>query len=587
MSENRFDAIIVGSGFGGSVSAYRLAEAGLRVCVLERGRAYPPQEFPRSPYRLRQNVWDPSQGLYGMFNFWTFSNVEAVISSGLGGGSLIYANVLLRKDEKWFVREDPHDGSYEHWPVTYHDLEPHYEAAERMLGAQRFPFEHPPYDRTARTRAFQAAAEEAGLEWQLPHLAITFANEGRPPVPGEPIVERWPNYHGRSRQTCVLCGECVLGCNTGSKNTLDHTYLSAAKHLGADIRPLSEVRTLAPRPGGGYRVQYVSHQPPDTDWPQPHDTSQLPLQVLDAPILVLGAGTLGSTYLLLKSRGDFPGLSPRLGAGFNGNGDLYAMARRAKQDDGRPLVLDPGHAPAITSAVRVADVVDGGSARGHYVEDCGYPEHLSWVMEALAGPGIARRTVALLARRLAERLTGTRRSDISADVAALLGDTETSVSSMPLLGMGREVPDGRMYLQDGRLEVDWRLDASRAYFNGLTNSMRALAAALNADFSTNPTFWLDRVVTVHPLGGCPMGQSPDTGVVDAHGQVFGYPGFFVADGSVMPGPVGPNPSLTIAALADRFAEAMIRHHRGATTHPAVVPPTERPPSTEGPPSTQA
>lgn len=572
MSEYPFDAIVVGSGFGGSVSAYRLAEAGLRVCVLERGRAYPPNSFPRSPHRLRQNVWDPSAGLYGMFNFWTFRKIEAVISSGLGGGSLIYANVLLRKDERWFVREDPHDGTYERWPVSYRDLEPHYEAAERMLGAQPFPLDHPPYDATARTHAFRAAAERAGLEWQLPNLAITFANEGRPPAPGEAIVERWPNYHGRSRQTCVLCGECVLGCNSGSKNTLDHNYLSAAKHLGADIRPLSEVRALAPRPGGGYRVHYVRHDPPDGDWPRPQDTSRLPLETLEAPLVVLGAGTLGSTYLLLKNRPAFPGLSSHLGSRFNGNGDLYAAARRAKRDDGTPLVLDPGHAPAITSAVRVPDVLDGGRVRGHYVEDCGYPEHLSWALEAMGAPGIARRTLKLVARRLRERLSGDRRSDMSADVAALLGDTVGSATSMPLLGMGRDVPDGRMFLRRGRLEVDWRLDASRAYFEDLTASMRTLAEAMNARFSTNPTFWLDRVVTVHPLGGCPMGEHAATGVVDDHGEVFGYPGLFVADGAVMPGPVGPNPSLTIAALADRFAERMIQRHRSAATYPAFPPP---------------
>ena len=118
MDETHFDAVIVGSGFGGSVMAFRLAEAGLRICLLERGKAYPPGSFPRSPYRMWDNFWDPSEGLYGLFHFWTFRHLSTLVASGLGGGSLIYANVLMRKDEKWFVKEDRSKGGYEYWPVT-------------------------------------------------------------------------------------------------------------------------------------------------------------------------------------------------------------------------------------------------------------------------------------------------------------------------------------------------------------------------------------------------------------------------------------------------------------------------------------
>jgi cholesterol oxidase len=140
-SDSHFDAVIVGSGFGGSVTAYRLAEAGLDVCVLERGKAYPPGEFPRAPQRMQKNFWDPSEGLHGMYNIWSFNELGAVVCSGLGGGSLIYANVLIRKDEKWFVKEDLRNGGHEYWPVTRADLDPHYDRVEKMLGAQRYPRE--------------------------------------------------------------------------------------------------------------------------------------------------------------------------------------------------------------------------------------------------------------------------------------------------------------------------------------------------------------------------------------------------------------------------------------------------------------
>ena len=169
MSE-RFDAVVVGSGFGGSVMAYRLAQGGLRVCLLERGKAYPPGSFSRTPFEMRNNFWDPSERRYGLFDIWSFRGMSAIVSAGLGGGSLIYANVLLRKDPAWFVDDTP-GGPPRPWPVSYEDLEPHYEAAEAMLGAQRYPFDVAPYSETAKTHATRYAASALGLDWQLPPLA--------------------------------------------------------------------------------------------------------------------------------------------------------------------------------------------------------------------------------------------------------------------------------------------------------------------------------------------------------------------------------------------------------------------------------
>ena len=134
-SEEHFDAVVVGSGFGGSVTAFRLAEAGMRVCLLERGKAYPPGSFPRSPWGTSRNLWDPSEGLHGLMNVWEFRGLGGIVASGLGGGSLLYSNVLIRKDASTFVREDLDRGGWEHWPVTYEDLEPHYARHEAMLDA--------------------------------------------------------------------------------------------------------------------------------------------------------------------------------------------------------------------------------------------------------------------------------------------------------------------------------------------------------------------------------------------------------------------------------------------------------------------
>jgi cholesterol oxidase len=552
--------VVVGSGFGGSVTAYRLAEAGRRVCLLERGKAYPPGSFPRSPRGLSRNFWDPSAGRLGMFDVWSFSGLDALISSGLGGGSLIYANVMIRKDEKWFVR-DGDAPAHEYWPVTRADLEPHYDRAETMLAVQKYPFEREPYASTPKTRALKDAAERLNYDWFLPDLAVTFANEGSAPVPGEPIREREPNLHGRTRYTCRLVGECDVGCNYGSKNSLDYTYLSAAHRLGADLRTLHEVRTFRPRDGGGFEITYVVH---DAELEgQPRDTHKLPLQTMTADHLIVSAGTLGSTFLLLKNRAAFPGLSPALGTHFCGNGDLLTFAIRCTdRRNGRPepAVIDPNLGPVITSAVRFGDELDGDGAngRGFYIEDAGYPDFISWMMEVADEPRAlwAWRKVAW--RLLRKWLQHKPETNISDAVSAVFGDSALSAGLLPLLGMGRDVPDGRMHLVDEKLEVDWsKGGASRDYFDRVRGAMHELSDELGAQFKDNPIWWLNRVITVHSLGGCPMGRNAGEGVVDAWGRVYGVPGMHVADGSVMPGPVGPNPSLTIAALADRFADAII------------------------------
>jgi cholesterol oxidase len=561
-TDTHFDAVIVGSGFGGSVSAYRLAEGGLRVCVLERGKAYPPGTFARRPRELAANVWDPSEGGHGLFNVWSFRGIEAVISSGLGGGSLIYANVLLRKDEKWFTQRRPDGRGYETWPVGYADLEPHYEAVETMLGGQRLPFASAGYSNTAKTRAMQEAAAELGLHWELANLAVTFANPGRPPVPGETIVPgAYPNLHGRTRLTCRMCGECDIGCNDGSKNTLDHTYLSAAKHLGADIRTRAEVRTIAPLDGGGYAVEYVEHVPENEG--QRTRTDRLPRVRVTADRLIMAAGALGSPYLLLKHRKALPGIGRALGTRFCGNGDLLGFAVRAKHDNGEPRWLDASRGPVITSYIRVPDEVDvddgagrGGGA-GYYVEDAGYPIAVDWLLEGTTVHGTTRRLVGFAGRRLWSRISRNPRSDLSAEIGELLGDADLSAASLPLLGMGRDVPDGVMRLRRGMLDIKWSTRTSARFFSRLDGTMREMARVWGADFQPNPLSRLHRVITVHPLGGCPMADTPARGVVDGAGQVFNHPGLYVADGSVMPGPVGANPALTIAAFADRMSERIL------------------------------
>lgn len=562
MHELHFDTIIVGSGFGGSVMAYRLAEAGLRVCLLERGKAYPPGSFPRSPYRMRDNFWDPSDHLYGLFQFWSFRHLSALVASGLGGGSLIYANVLMRKDERWFVQEDLANGGYEYWPVTRADLDPHYDRVEHMLRPQRYPFAHAPYNTTSKTIAFMAAAGRLGLKPFLPELAITFANDGEPPVTGEPIREAHANLHGRTRSTCRLCGECDVGCNYGSKNTLDYTYLSAAARCGAELRTGCEVVSFAPRRSGGYRVRYRIHAPARADGEQ-HATDRQ-LHTLTADRLVLSAGALGSTYLLLKNRSAFPHLSRRLGTRFCSNGDLLTFAVKRTADsaaNGMPEVIDPGYGPVITAAALVDKSSDGEAERGMYLEDAGFPEHVAWMLGLFDMP---RPLLRVIGQRFLWYWFG-RGPDTKLDreLSQLLRATVASAGILPILSMGRDIPNGSMFLRDGKLDIAWKKSLSNPYYHRARDMARRLAAQLSSELWENPIWHLGRVITVHPLGGCPMGRSAAEGVVDAYGEVFNYPGLYVVDGSIMPGPVGTNPSLTIAAIADRCADRLIERHQSA------------------------
>ncbi|MET7458008.1 GMC oxidoreductase [Streptomyces sp. NPDC005574] len=552
------DTVVVGSGFGGSVTACRLAESGQSVVVLERGKPYPPGSFPRSPADMARNFWDPSKGLHGLFDIWSFRGLEGVVSSGLGGGSLIYANVLLRKDERWFVNESPlPGGGYENWPISRADLDPHYDQVESMLGATPYP-----YAGTPKTQALHQAAHQLGLPVSRPPLAVSFAHRpGAPPVQGAPIDEpAFGNLHGSPRSTCRLCGECDVGCNYGAKNTLDHTYLSAARHHGADLRTRCEVRSFAPRPGGGYDVHYVVHDP-DREGRRTA-TDRLPVLRIACRRLVLAAGTFGTTYLLLRNRAALPGLSSALGTRFCGNGDLLGLVLRAGAgaDEGRPLRLDSSRGPVITSAIRVGDELDqnGSTGRGCYIEDAGYPDFVAWLAESSQLPGSVRRLLGFGLHRLLARLGAGPSSHISSELALLLGPGVFSASSLPLLGMGRDVPDGRMRLRRGSLDVDWTSLTSRAYFERARATMRDIAGALGGDFLDNPLWWWgNRVITVHPLGGAPMGRHPGEGVCDDGGEVFGFPGLYVLDGALLPGAVGANPSLTIAAVADRACDRIL------------------------------
>ncbi len=591
MSEH-FDAVIIGSGFGGAVMTYRLAEAGMRVCLLERGRAYPPNSFPRTPDKLAKNFWDPSEGLYGMFNVWSFKGSGALVSSGLGGGSLIYANVLKRKDEKWFKDEQP-DGSYKPWVVQYAQLERHYAEIEKMMNAQKYPLAHKPFNETKKTLAMQECAEkisEADLrcEWIPLNLAVTFKSKKvsspdedlpkNPPLVGAKIEEEFKNIHSiragyeMPRSTCRLCGECDIGCNYGSKNTLDFNYISAAIHqkIPADVRTNCEVKSFASlKDKKGFEINYVALEPEKYEGIKIKTSEVCEKKTLTCDYLILSAGTFGTQYLLAKHKNNFSNISPTLGRRYSVNGDLLSFILKSiERKNGKdvPRRLDPAFGPVITSALRFGDDLDGNGqpGRGFYMEDGGHPALLSWAAEIQGIGGYLKRTAKFLKIILKYRWGLSFDSDLGAEISDLLGDATSAMSSMPILAMGRDIPNAKLFLKEDRLACDWTIKHSKEYYDRVCRAGKAIAKALNAEYMDNPSYkWnFHQVLTAHPVGGCAMGNASDEAVVNSCGEVFGTKGLYVADGSVLPGPVGANPSLTIAALSNRFAEHIISEFKG-------------------------
>ncbi|MBI4965785.1 MAG: GMC family oxidoreductase [Desulfomonile tiedjei] len=541
--------VIVGSGFGASVLACRLAEQGCHtVYVLERGRRYGRNEFPRRPDQLRDAFWDPSDGMFGLYEYQSFgrTDIDVWTASGLGGGSLIYANVLYEMPPEFFAG----------WPggITRQVLQPYYDKVMDMLEARSYPMDEPswPYAQTPKSRALQRAYERlsthplwqpaARLEW--PKLAIQFG-----PRPGEQKL----NKQGVIQTTCRMCGECFIGCNFHSKNTLDLNYLARAASHGANIRTDAEVHAIQYEPDrSAYKVVYGDSR------------NKAQYEEIQAKYVIVSAGSLGSTRLLLRMKhsGQLPHLSSTLGSRWAGNGDLLGLSLNCSER------VYPSTGPVITGAVRFFHSgYPDGFPHGLYVEDAGIPNMLAWYLTAMTPTPRSlidgARALLLYAKGFFSRR---REVNIGDELGRLLFHESKIVSrTMIFLGMGRDRSNGVIRLQaptastnsteDCNIRLTWDSRPSRLHFDRLREAMRRLTTELGGDFFENPLSFVTKYIAVHPVGGCPMGDSEKDGVVDARtGEAFGHKGLYVIDGSIVPTSIGPNPSLTIAALAERFAE---------------------------------
>lgn len=510
-----FDAVVVGSGFGGSIAALRLSEAGRSVFVLERGRRWRPGEFPRDVRDIDRLLWrwPRHAAARGLYDVRFFSGLGAVVASGVGGGSLVYANIHIRPDAVVF--DDAR------WParIKRRTLDPFYDRVRDMLGVAPLPESRV----LPKREAFRNAARKMGRQVFDPDQAVS-----------------WDNPGAAGRSACQFVAECEFGCQHGAKNTLDLTYLARAEAHNARVATDCVVDLVEPL-AGGWRVSF-------------RDLATGQRQSVSARIVVLAAGTLGTNEILLRSRADgaLPRISPRLGHGYSGNGDFLGSIMNARDD------LEPWNGTDVTSVIRFFEAPPQFTMAAPTFNRVTMtvlaalgqrdPRWLTW-----AAPLLWRCAPFLLPLAFRSGLLNRIYARATADEAPAAHMTN-------LFAIGRDNANGVITLRNGRLDIAWDYaEENRALIDAMLRAMGDVADAYGGHFSPLVTWLLfKRILTVHSLGGCHLSDGPDRGVVSPLGEVHGHAGLFVADGSVVPTAIGFHPCMTIAALAEHIADGIAR-----------------------------
>jgi cholesterol oxidase len=540
LGKDAYEAIVVGSGFGGAVTACRLAQAGVDVGMVERGRRFPLGGFPRHTVRADLLHWHHG----GPYDLRPFNDVLVVQGAGYGGGSLIYANVQVRPPADVFAAG---------WPGGYSraSLDPYYDLVAYMLDIQPVAEDPGTGELPLKTRQMEAAASRLGRGAQSfrPNLAVRFEGAGEPPA---------PNKFGALQSGCLHCGDCDIGCNVGAKNTLDFNYLHVAEQHGAEVATEAEVTWLGPE-DGRFRLRYRDHAEGGGE------------ATVSAEQVFLCLGSVNSTELLLRCRDQhrtLPRLSARLGHGYSANGDFLALGLSPSE----PFEATRG--PTITTAY-VHDREQDGRRIRLTVEDGGYSTRLARVLPFTHPVRLAQ----IASREVRSRLA----QEAHAVTALLQGESDTTAV---LLVMGNDRSDGTIELArpHHRLRLRWDTPSNLDLYTAETAACRELIEALGGRLALMPNWSLiGQPSAPHNLGGCRMGPDSADGVVDGDGRVFGYPGLHVLDGAIIPGAVGVNPSHTIAAVAERCIEATIRRMPGrerwrapeVADAPRIAPPEDR------------
>ena len=526
-----FDYVIIGSGFGGSVSAMRLSEKGYRVLVLERGKRYEAQDFPKTNWNIFKHLWLPALRCYGIMGINFFKDLMVLNGSGVGGGSLVYCATLLQPGKEFFEAEDWR--GLADWEA---ELLPHYDTARRMLGVNMNPKMWP------ADNMLLEVATEIGREhtFKPTPVGIFFAQDGRE---GQTVPDPYFGGEGPDRAGCVHCGGCMVGCRHNAKNSLDKNYLYFAEKYGAEVRPEATVTDIRPLYGeqpdnGRYEVEFQK----TTAW------LLKPKQVIRARNVVVSAGALGTNELLLRCRDEsqsLPQLSSQLGAKVRSNSEalMGVTARKAARD----ARVDYSQGISITSHFWVDDVTSVEPVR--YPRGSSMMRNLAVPLVDLSGSSLRRvgRFIIYALQRPMDFLKARVLPDWARDSTIIL--VMQTVENRMHFKLGRSIwtlfRKRLVSDRDKTLPIPAVIDAGRAVVERFAEKINGIPQ------STIHEVLLDKPSTAHILGGCGIGEDETKGVVDANHQAFNYPGLYIVDGSVIPANLGVNPSLTITAMAER------------------------------------
>jgi len=506
-----YDVVVIGSGFGGSVAALRAAEKGYRVGVLEAGRRFTNETLPKTSWELKKFFWAPRLGWMGIQKITPLNDVLVLSGAGVGGGSLVYANTLYTPLDDFFA-----DRQWAHITDWKAELAPYYDQAERMLGVTKNP------TMTPSDVHMKAVAEDMGVghTFELTPVGVFFGEAGRT------VADPFFGGAGPERTGCIQCGECMIGCRHNAKNRLDLTYLHLAEGLGAVVHAETTVASVRPRADGGYDVD--AH----------HTTRRGERHGFAAQEVVFAAGTLGTQRLLHRMRDErvLPRVSPRLGELTRTNSEaiLGAMSKRRDADFTRGVAITSSFYPDSRTHVEPVRYGKGSNAMGllatHMTDGGGrVPRWLKWLGQVARHPLVTRRMLWL--RGWSERTI----------IVLVMQSLDNSLTVRRKKGrLGERLVTSRGH---GEPNPTW-IPAGNEVTRRVARRIDGIPGGSVGEIANIP-------MTAHIIGGCPIGESPETGVVDPWQRLYGYDGLHVLDGSAVTANLGVNPSLTITAQAER------------------------------------
>jgi cholesterol oxidase len=519
-----YDVLVIGSGFGGSVTALRLTEKGYRVGVLEAGRRFEDADYPATSWDARRFLWAPKLGCRGIQRIHVLRDVIILAGAGVGGGSLVYANTLYRPGHTFY-----HDSQWAHITDWQAELAPYYDQAERMLGVVLNP------TATPSDEVLKQVAQEMGVgeTFGMAPVGVFFGRDGRK-EPGMEVADPFFGGVGPRRRGCLEVGECMTGCRHNAKNTLVKNYLYLAERAGALVYPETTAVEVRPRARGGYSVAAVR-----TGAWQASRTAR----TFTAEHVVFAAGTWGTQQLLhrMKAQGLLPQISDQLGVLTRTNsealGGALTMLRNRKQHDfTRGVAITSSIHPDEHTHIEPVRYGKGSNAMGllsTVMTDGGgrLPRTLRWLAEAGRHPG-----------RLVSLYAGLNHWSERAVIGLTMQTHENSITVVP-----RRTRFGRLRLTSqhghGVPNPTW-IPVANQTMRRISSKIGGFPLSSIGEIANIP-------MTAHFIGGCVMSDSPESGVVDPYHRVYGHPGLHVVDGSAISANLGVNPALTITAQAER------------------------------------